>query len=98
MPEVGIAQPLADAFTPHRVYVGGVFVYSITRRTQTGGKLELGGAFWVADLVISGDLPVEPLSLPPDLARECRLAIKATFLPGEGDKLMARVTQLHLWV
>ena len=51
----------------------------------------------MADLMISSDLPVEPLSLPPDLVNECHLAIKTTYLPGERERerAMGLVTQLH---
>ena len=67
--DVAFTQPSRDVFTPQGTYL--LAAYSFTRLlgahpNTNWGKLELDVAFWVADLVISGDLLEEPLSMPPD--------------------------------
>ena len=69
---MGVTQPFTAALTPPDILLAA---YSFTRLlgahpNTNWGKLELDVAFWVADLVISGDLPAEPLSLPPDLVHD----------------------------
>ena len=69
--DVAFTQPSRDVFTPQGTYL--LAAYSFTRlrgaRANTDGgetRDRRGGAFWVADLVIWGDLLEEPLSMPPD--------------------------------